>query len=101
MPNTTSSPARSWRRDDLAPGSWYAPTPDPLLDALDALLRTPPEDLTSARLPDSLRELGRAALRPVAEALDLGPGFVVLEAPGRDLSDRQRTLLYWLLGQAL
>src|SRR2546421_312006 len=70
MPTTTSSPARSWRRDDLAPGSWYAPTPEPLLDALDALLRSPPEDLTSARLPDPLRELGRGALRPVASFFD-------------------------------
>jgi alpha-ketoglutarate-dependent taurine dioxygenase len=98
---TTSSPARPWRRDDLAPGSWSEPTPDSLLDALDELIHTPPEELTSARLPEAVRGLARSALRPAAEALEQGPGFVILEPPSRDLGDRQRTLLYWLIGQAL
>jgi alpha-ketoglutarate-dependent taurine dioxygenase len=101
MPNTCSSGPRAWRRDDVAPGSWYERLPDALLDALAEPLRDPPDDLTSVSLPPSVRAAARDALRPVAEALDRGRGFVVIEAPGRDLDDRQRTLLYWLVGQAL
>src|SRR5262249_27967497 len=91
----------AWRRDDLEPASWYEPTPDSLLDALDDLLRRPPENLTSASLPEAVREPARAALRPAAQALEQGRGFLVIDAPRRDLDDRQRTLLYWLVGQAL
>lgn len=100
MPTTSSLP-RAWRRDDLAPAAWYQPTPQPLLDAVTDLLQRPPEDLTSVRLPEPVRDLARAALRPIAEALEQGPGFVILTPPPGDLDDRQRTLLYWLLGQAL
>jgi alpha-ketoglutarate-dependent taurine dioxygenase len=35
------------------------------------------------------------------DALEDGPGFVVIESAGRDYDDRRRTLLYWLVGQAL
>jgi alpha-ketoglutarate-dependent taurine dioxygenase len=96
-----SLPAAPWRHDTLVPNSWYEPLPDRLLDALGDLLRQPPEDLTAVRLPESVRELAQDALRPAAQALESGRGFVVFEAPGRDLDDRQQTLLYWLVGQAL
>jgi alpha-ketoglutarate-dependent taurine dioxygenase len=93
--------AQSWRRDTLAPGSWQQRLPERLLDALDGLLRAPPEDLTAVRLPEEVRPLAREALRPAAGALERGAGFVVLEGPARGYDDRQRTLLYWLVGQAL
>src|SRR5439155_6129066 len=101
MPTASSPAPRAWRRDDVAPGSWNQRLPGALLDALGDLLRQPPDDLTSVRLPDAVRDHARAALRPVADALEQGRGFVVLEPPDRDLDDRQRTLLYWLVGQGL
>ena len=75
--------------------------PDHLLDGLADLLCQPAEDLTSLRLPRRLYPLARAALATTARALENGRGFVIIESPRRALDDRQRTLLYWLVGQAL
>jgi alpha-ketoglutarate-dependent taurine dioxygenase len=94
-------PITSWRRDTLRPNSWYEPLAEPLLDSLDDLLRQPPDDLTSVRLPDPLRAQVRASLRPALDALEHGCGFVIFESPKRNLDDRRRTLLYWLIGQGL
>jgi alpha-ketoglutarate-dependent taurine dioxygenase len=96
----TNDPTRAWRRDDLAPGSWYERLPGAFFDGLGDLLREPPEGPTAVRLTGWLLHLARATARPAAQALE-GRGFVVLEAPRLDLDDRQRVLLYWLLGRAL
>jgi alpha-ketoglutarate-dependent taurine dioxygenase len=102
MPTATAPSAQAWRRDSIDPPSaWYVPLPERLLDALDGLLREPPEELTAVTLPAGLAPGAREALRPVADALERGRGFVVLEAPGRGYDDRQLTLLYWLVGQGL
>jgi alpha-ketoglutarate-dependent taurine dioxygenase len=101
MSIATPAEAQAWRRDTLAPDSWRERLPGPLLDAVDDLLRSPPQDLTTVRLPEEVLPVCREALRPAANALESGAGFVVLEAPARDYDDRQRTLLYWLVGQAL
>jgi alpha-ketoglutarate-dependent taurine dioxygenase len=94
-------PSTSWRRDTLRAGCWYEPLSETLLDSLNELLRQPPDDLTAARLPDPLRVQVRGSLRPALDALERGCGFVVFESPARNLDDRQRTLLYWLIGQGL
>jgi alpha-ketoglutarate-dependent taurine dioxygenase len=94
---TTTLP---WRSDTLVPGSWYQRLPGRLLDVLGGLLRQPPEDLTTVRLPEALRGMAQDALRPAAQALE-GSGFVIIEATGLSLDDRQQTLLYWLVGQGL
>jgi alpha-ketoglutarate-dependent taurine dioxygenase len=99
MPSPTLSQAQAWRRDTLAPDSWYETLPDRLLDALTDLQR-PPDDPTAVRMPQAVRDLARDALGSAAQALE-GRGFVVIEAPRRGLDDRQLTLLYWLVGQAL
>src|SRR5688572_3150781 len=81
--------------------SWYAPLPEAVLDALGELLRDPPDDIVSVRLTGSLHASIRDVLRPIAQALEHGRGFVVIENPMRDLDDRRRALLYWLVGQGL
>jgi alpha-ketoglutarate-dependent taurine dioxygenase len=96
------SPGQAWNRDTIdPPAAWYARLPGRLLEALGGLLRAVPEQVVQVRLPDGLRDLCRDALVPVADALENGRGFVVIESPGPDFDDRQRGLLYWLLGQAL
>ncbi len=98
----TSTPTQSWRRDSAGdPASWYVRLPHELLAALAGPLARPPETLTDARLPEEARELCRQTLRRAADALEHGRGFVILQPPEADLGDRQRTLLYWLVGQAL
>jgi alpha-ketoglutarate-dependent taurine dioxygenase len=92
---------QAWGRETIAPESWQLPLPERLLDCLDGLLRSPPEDLTAMRLPEEAVPRCREALRPAAAALESGVGFVVLTAPASPYDDRQRTLLYWLVGQAL
>jgi alpha-ketoglutarate-dependent taurine dioxygenase len=64
-------------------------------------LPSPPEKLTDALLPTDLYSFCRESVRPLAAALEDGRGFVVIASPGSDFDDRQRTLLYWLLGQVL
>src|SRR5262245_51614885 len=92
---------QAWRRDTIDPPSfWHERLPEPLLDALDGLLRSPPPSPLEVRLSGDLLALCRTALRPVADALEAGRGFVVVQAPGR-YDDRQLTLLYWLVGQGL
>jgi alpha-ketoglutarate-dependent taurine dioxygenase len=98
----TSHWTQSWRRDSVDdPASWYVRLPDELLAALSDPLDQPPQTLTDARLPEQARDLCRQALRPAADALEHGRGFVILQPPAGDLDDRRRTLLYWLVGQAL
>jgi hypothetical protein len=96
-----STPRQLWRRDTLAPAAWSHQLPDRLLDALHGLLRSTSDDLTASRLPQDLHPLCREWFRPLADALEDGPGFVVVGSPEPDYDDRRRTLLYWLLGQAL
>jgi alpha-ketoglutarate-dependent taurine dioxygenase len=93
---------QSWRADTIdEQPAWYASLPRQMLEALDGLLRNPPEDLTSAILPEALLPLCREAVRPIAEALERGRGFVVVKPPARYYHDHQLKLLYWLVGQAL
>ncbi len=96
-----SPPPRLWRRDTLVPAAWNHRLPDDLFDALDEVLQSPPENLTDARLRVDVHSSCRELLRPIATALEEGPGFVVIQSPAPDWDDRRRTLVYWLLGQAL
>jgi alpha-ketoglutarate-dependent taurine dioxygenase len=101
MSSSSLASSGAWRRDTLTPGSWYERLAEPLLDALAEPLREVPDELTTVPLPETVRDSTRAALAPSAQALEHGTGFVVIESPRRDLDDRQRKLLYWLVGQAL
>src|SRR5258708_7683414 len=101
MSISTLPTVQAWRRDTVAPASWYERLPERLLDSLDNQLRLPSEDLTTVRLPEEVFPLCKEALRPAADALESGAGFVVMQAPARDYDERQLTLLYWLVGQAL
>jgi alpha-ketoglutarate-dependent taurine dioxygenase len=95
MPERTPPPA--WRRDTLdESANWYFRLPEELLDAVAGPLAHPPEPIADARLPQAARE----ALKPAADALEHGRGFVVVQVP-REYTDRQRVHLYWLVGQAL
>jgi hypothetical protein len=96
-----STPRQHWRRETLTPVAWSHQLPERLLDALHGLLRSASDDLTASRLPQDLHPLCRECVRPLVDALEDGPGFIVVEAPDPDYDDRRRTLLYWLLGQAL
>jgi alpha-ketoglutarate-dependent taurine dioxygenase len=53
------------------------------------------------RLPPNLDSLCREALRPAADALEHGRGFVVIQTPGCPYSDAQFTALYGLDGLGL
>jgi alpha-ketoglutarate-dependent taurine dioxygenase len=101
LPMFRPTQRQHWRRDTLPDASWYERLPAGLLDALSGLLRSAGADLLTVKLPEEIRSRCREWLRPVSDALEHGPGFVVVESPAEDLDDRQRTLLYWLLGQAL
>jgi alpha-ketoglutarate-dependent taurine dioxygenase len=96
-----SAPSQLWRRDTLGSFAWSQQLPERLLDALHGSLRSAPEDLTALRLPEAVRPLCRECVQALVDALEDGPGFVVVESPDPDYDDRRRTLLYWLLGQAL
>jgi alpha-ketoglutarate-dependent taurine dioxygenase len=99
VPISILAPAKSWRRNTLPPGGWYERLADQLLDALAETLRHPGERVTLVQLPQAAR--AGSWLRPAADVLEHGRGFFIIESPGRDLDDRQRTLLYWLVGQLL
>jgi alpha-ketoglutarate-dependent taurine dioxygenase len=95
-------PATAWRAgriDDTK--AWYFRLPPSAVEALAPLLTEPLEPLTAARLPDEARRRLRAELRPVAEELERGRGFVIVEPVAGVQDDRRRTLLYWLVGLAL
>jgi alpha-ketoglutarate-dependent taurine dioxygenase len=91
----------TWRRDTLPNASWYERLPECLLEALSGLLRSAGADLLGVKLSEEIHRQCREWLRPVADSLEHGPGFVVVESPAENLDDHQRTLLYWLIGQAL
>ena len=99
MSHPTSS--QTWRHDTLTPSMWYhrlsrAFSTRSMIRSTDR-----PNILTDSRLLPENLALFRQSLQPIAGVLEQGPGFVVIESPRRDLDDRQRTLLYWLLGLVL
>jgi alpha-ketoglutarate-dependent taurine dioxygenase len=99
MPFSTRS--HLWRRDTLDSAAWYQRLSRCLLDVLEDLLQLEVDDLTTVTLPPDIHSVCRELVQPMANALEEGPGFVVVESPGPDWDDRKRTLLYWLLGQLL
>jgi alpha-ketoglutarate-dependent taurine dioxygenase len=93
---------RAWRADTIdAQETWYEQVPRRFLAEVANLLGKPGESPTAVMLSEEQRASGREIVRPIAEALEQGRGFVLVESPALDLDDRQRILLYWLIGQAL
>lgn len=92
----------AWRADSIDDASaWYVRLPGSVIEALTPCLERPTEPLTAALLPPEARRSCREALRSVAEALEQGRGFVIVEPVFGVEDDRRQVLLYWLLGQAL
>jgi alpha-ketoglutarate-dependent taurine dioxygenase len=104
-PETSNDP-RAWRASTIdPPASWTYPIPDVCLSTLENSLddlRRHPRPATELRLPVEARSLCAAALGPVAEALESGRGFAVIEGlPTDRLSVEEARGLYWLVGQML
>jgi alpha-ketoglutarate-dependent taurine dioxygenase len=106
MPTQAARDPRAWTAatvDD--PRSWSYPLPEACLAAFDAARRDrqqSPRPLTVIRLAESVRSEWAKALRSVREALEIGRGFAIVEAPpGGRLSGDDAQLMYWLVGQSL
>jgi alpha-ketoglutarate-dependent taurine dioxygenase len=97
---------RAWTARTIdPPASWYYPLPAsclPVLDRAVAALGRDGRPVTAGRLPDELAAAWSDDLAPVAEALESGRGFAIVEGipPGRYSPDEMQAA-YWLVGQAL
>jgi alpha-ketoglutarate-dependent taurine dioxygenase len=100
------SDASDWQAEsvDERP-AWYLTLPDEFVSELRASLSglaEQPNVVTDHRVAErDHAEWGRQ-LAPARQALEAGRGFVVVERlPIEDLSPRESTSLYWLVGQLL
>lgn len=100
---------RAWTADSIGPmGSWDYRLPDGLLKILEAAAlnrrRAAPCPVTEIRLDETELLACRQEIQPALDALESGPGFVVIQ---RVLPDSDCTstltpeLLYWLVGQCI
>ncbi len=96
----------TWRRDTADHrASWSLALPDGIVAALQAFLaerQAGERCVTEIRPSDSIRELWGEALAPARRELEEGRGFVIIDRlPVEQLSAREATALYWLIGQLL
>lgn len=104
--DATTVNARAWRAADAGTeSSWRFPLPSvhagAMLD-LARILASAPGPLVDTRLADRDRRAWSDAFAPVADALENGPGFVIVDGlAGRNLSLEHQRSLYWIVGQIL
>jgi alpha-ketoglutarate-dependent taurine dioxygenase len=96
----------AWRRDTADPrSSWYLPLPDGIVAELQAFLagwQAEGLDVTEFQPGDDIRKSWGEALAPARRELEEGRGFVIIDRlPVEQLSVREATVLYWLIGQLL
>jgi alpha-ketoglutarate-dependent taurine dioxygenase len=87
-----------------SPSTWYQAIPPELYAALlgDVAASTPQKPLTELRLEEPARRQMAKLVEPALHELEHGRGFVILDRlPIEDLSQRDATAIYWLLGQLL
>jgi alpha-ketoglutarate-dependent taurine dioxygenase len=101
-----SAKAREWRAADA--GSevlWHFPIPARITKPLLSLARTlasEPVPLVETGLTDSDRLAMSGDLGPVADALENGRGFAIVQSPVQEpLSLEVQLALYWTVGQLL
>jgi alpha-ketoglutarate-dependent taurine dioxygenase len=104
MPVLTTDP-RSWTAVTVdQPQRWYFPLPPSLLAELRGIVASSPADqpITDLRLKKEQRAAWSEAVAPALRDLEEGRGFVILDRlPMHELSPREATALYWLVGQLL
>jgi len=101
-PSSTSDP-RAWTAAAV-PHGWYRPLPDDLIAVLRELVRSasPEQPIEQLKLNDQWRARCRESFAPARYDLEHGRGFVILNRlPVEQLSQREATAIYWLLGQGL
>jgi hypothetical protein len=99
----TKPAAREWQ------GHIHNPRHDPLLldetlSALDPIVRAwrGSQPVTDLRVNEDIRAIAAEELRPVRDALETGPGYVILTAwPAGRYSPQELQAQYWLIGQLL
>jgi len=87
------------------PRAWRHPLPDGLISTLLARVAnssSADQPVTTLRLTDADRTAWGQHFVPALRDLETGRGFVIFDSlPVEDLSLRQSTALYWLIGQFL
>ena len=91
LPDAETVKARAWRAaDGGTESSWRFPLPSVEAEAMLDLARSlasAPGPLVDTRLADRDRRAWSAAFAPVADTLETGPGFVIVDGlAGRNLS---------------
>lgn len=100
------SDKRAWYAgtiDDVK--SWYYSLSEKCLFAFDTYiryLRCYPQPITEIRIQKSLFDICTESLQPVADALNTGLGFAIVERiPLEQYTLEESRIIYWLLGQFL
>ena len=85
--------------------SWYYLLSTKCLFAFDTCirdLRCHPQPITEIRIQKSLFNICAEFLQPVADALNMGPGFAIVDRiPLGQYTLEESLIIYWLIGQCL
>ena len=97
---------RGWKTESIDdPAAWYSTLSDTCLAELDAFvqeLKDDPQPVTEVRIQKTGFASCRACLQPVAEAVDSGRGFAIIDRlPLEHYSVEEAQTVYWLVGQML
>jgi hypothetical protein len=106
LPDAETMKPRAWRAADVGPeSSWRYPLPSGSTGAMLELARTlasGPAPLVETWLADRDRLAWSGDFAPLADTLENGNGFAILEGPSEEsLSPAIRLALYWIVGQIL
>ena len=106
MLNDILSDKRAWHRstiDDVK--SRHYSLSEKCLLALDTYnqnLRYYPQSITNIQIQKPLFDICNESLQPIVDALDTGPGFVIVERiPVEKYTLDESRIIYWLIGQYL
>jgi len=83
---------------------WYFPLSPKLLSDLRGVIASQPPDkpITEVLLKNQQRQAWSEAVAPALHDLEQGRGFIIIDRlPLNEISDREATALYWLVGQLL
>jgi alpha-ketoglutarate-dependent taurine dioxygenase len=101
----TSADPRAWSANTVDDSQhWYHPLPKKLLEDLQAVIASQPDDkpITEITLTPRQRDAWAESAAPVLRDLEEGRGFVIIDrVPLEKISQREAVALYWLYGQLL
>src|SRR5947199_10017582 len=101
----TSADPRAWLATTVDDSQrWYHPLPKKLLEDLQAVVASQPDDkpITEITLTHRQRDAWAESAAPALRDLEEGRGFIIIDrVPLEKISQREAVALYWLYGQLL